>query len=76
MNESYRSMEKKYTEMKLTYRNLVKANVELVDENKDLRRTLEDILEIVREDYGQDLSSLVINPPRPVKEIVRDENSK
>ena len=69
-------MEKKYTEMKLTYRNLVKANVDLVDENKDLRRIINDLLEIVREDYGQDLSTLVINPPRPMKEIIRDESNK
>ena len=36
-----RLLEQKYTEMKLTYKNLVNANIDLVDENKDLKEEIE-----------------------------------
>lgn len=38
-----RLLEQKYTEMKLTYKNLVNANVELVDENKKLKEENEQL---------------------------------
>lgn len=41
MMNGRRLLEQKYTEMKLTYKNLVNANVDLVDENKMLKEDVE-----------------------------------
>ena len=39
-----RLLEQKYTEMKLTYKNLVNANIDLVDENKMLKEEIERLI--------------------------------
>ena len=44
-----RLLEQKYTEMKLTYKNLVNANVDLVDENKMLKEEIERLNNIIKE---------------------------
>jgi len=44
-----RLLEQKYTEMKLTYKNLVNANIDLVDENKMLKEEIERLNNIINE---------------------------
>lgn len=42
--EELRIFEQKYQELRNTYRYLVNANIKLVDENKELKKRIEDAL--------------------------------
>lgn len=50
MMNGRRLLEQKYTEMKLTYKNLVNANIDLVDENKMLKEENEQLKQELREE--------------------------
>ena len=47
-----RELETRYMQMKLTWKNLINANVSLVDENKDLKEEIERLNNIINEALG------------------------
>ena len=50
MKMTNREYEKRYIEMKLTYKNLINANIDLVDENKMLKEEIEQLKQELREE--------------------------
>lgn len=49
MKMTNRELETRYMQMKLTWKNLINANVELVDENKMLKEDIERLNNIINE---------------------------
>lgn len=44
-----RDIERSYNEMRLTYRNIVQANTDLIDDNKMLKKEIEEKNEVITE---------------------------
>lgn len=44
-----RDIERSYNEMRLTYRNIVQANTDLIDDNKMLKKEIEEKNEVINE---------------------------
>ena len=68
MMNGRRLLEQKYTEMKLTYKNLVNANIDLVDENKMLKEengilkmTIIEARKIIRRNENQVSIEILLN---------------
>lgn len=62
-----RELERRYIEMKLTYKNLVNANVELLDENKMLKEEKERLREELKRE-----KAVFIRKYRTFLEVLED----
>lgn len=59
--EELRLFEQKYQELRNTYRYLVNANVKLVDENKELKRRIEESINILLSNENKASIEVILN---------------
>lgn len=59
--EEIRLLEQKYQELRNTYRYLVNANVKLVDENKELKRRIEESINILLSNENKANIEVILN---------------
>ena len=69
-----RELERRYIEMKLTYKNLMNANIDLLDENKILKEDIEQLKQELREE--KEAFIRMYNDYAEVKEVLRNEEQK
>lgn len=59
--EEIRLFEQKYQELRNTYRYLVNANVKLVDENKELKRRIEESINMLLSNENKASIEVILN---------------
>lgn len=69
-----RELERRYIEMKLTYKNLMNANIDLLDENKILKDDIEQLKQELREE--KEAFIRMYNDYAEVKEMLKESEKE